>query len=213
MAMRCSLEIPWAVGLASVYPKAALISVPAAVEIRAAVGRTPISPTETTLAAKSPLVGRVDHSGSLHPNTRASQRPYHFPRSPPLVQPAIRASNCREAYIRRRLCWVNRSSAHNGRQNCRTADFVAFRVPANPDDPAPRRLLIARVEGPLALQGPYCPVSTTTTACSERRCTSSGGVLPSPGYVKTYNPPFRSSFIFAPNSVRQTKSCGRLTSA
>jgi hypothetical protein len=29
------------------------------------------------------------------------------------------------------------------------ADFVAFRVPANPDGPAPRRLLIARVEAPL----------------------------------------------------------------
>src|ERR1035438_10693046 len=59
MAMRCSLGIPWAVGLASVYRKGALISVPAA------VGRTPISPTETTLAAKSPLVGRVDHSGAF----------------------------------------------------------------------------------------------------------------------------------------------------
>src|ERR1017187_5526918 len=62
------------------------------------------------------------------------------------------------------------------------------------------------------LQGPYWPVSTTTAACSERRCTCSGGVLPSPEYVKTYNPPFRSSFIFVPNSVRQTKSCGRLPS-
>jgi hypothetical protein len=40
----------------------------------------------------------------------------------------------------RHLRWVNRSSAHNGRQNCRAADFVAFRVPANPGDPAPRRL-------------------------------------------------------------------------
>src|SRR5260370_42480910 len=59
----------------------------------------------------------------------------------------------------------------------------------------------------------YCPVSTTTTPCSERRCTASGGVLPSPGYVKTYNPPFRSTFIFAANPVRQTKSCGRLTTA
>jgi hypothetical protein len=47
------------VSLASVYRKGALISVPAA------VGRTPISPTETTLAAKSPLVGRVDHSGAF----------------------------------------------------------------------------------------------------------------------------------------------------
>jgi hypothetical protein len=38
------------VGLASVYRKGALISVPATVEIRAAVGRTPISPPETILA-------------------------------------------------------------------------------------------------------------------------------------------------------------------
>jgi hypothetical protein len=38
------------VGLASVYRKGALISVPAPVEIRAAVGRTPISPPETILA-------------------------------------------------------------------------------------------------------------------------------------------------------------------
>jgi hypothetical protein len=50
MAMRCSLGIPWAVGLASVYRKGALISVPASVVIRAAVGRTPISPPETILA-------------------------------------------------------------------------------------------------------------------------------------------------------------------
>jgi hypothetical protein len=38
------------VGLASVYRKGALISVPAPVEIRAAVGRTPIRPPETILA-------------------------------------------------------------------------------------------------------------------------------------------------------------------
>jgi hypothetical protein len=69
-----------------------------------------------------------------------------LPRSPPLAQPAIRASNCREAYIRRAACV---GSAHNDGQNCLAAECVGFRVPANPDDPAPRRLLIARVEAPL----------------------------------------------------------------
>jgi len=49
MAMRCSLGIPWAVGLASVYRKGPLISVPAPVEIRAAdSAERPISPTEAT---------------------------------------------------------------------------------------------------------------------------------------------------------------------
>ena len=114
-------------------------------------------------------------------------------------------------------------SAHAGRQRrrrehlqyayarwahrCRT--LADFRVPVRTSTPHRRRLLAHMT----ALQGPYWPVSTTTAACSERRCTSSGGLLPSPGYVNTYNPPFRSSFIFAANSVRQTKSCGRLTTA
>jgi hypothetical protein len=56
-------------------------------------------------------------------------------------------------------------------------------------------------------------VSITTVACSERRCTCSGGVLPSPTYVNTYKPSFFSCFTFEQKSVRQMKSCGRFTSA
>ncbi len=61
--------------------------------------------------------------------------------------------------------------------------------------------------------GSYEAVSITTVACSERRCTPFGGVLPSPGYVNTYKLPFFSGFTFALNSVRQVKSSGRLTTA
>ncbi len=37
---------------------------------------------------------------------------------------------------------VNRSSTQKRRQNFPAVNFVAFRVPANPDDPAPRRLFL-----------------------------------------------------------------------
>jgi hypothetical protein len=65
----------------------------------------------------------------------------------------------------------------------------------------------------LGRQTTYFPVSITIAACSERRCTCSGGVWPSPGYVNTYDLAFRSCFTLPPKSVRHTKSCGRLTTA
>ena len=40
-------------------------------------------------------------------------------------------------------------------------------------------------------------------ACSERKCTCFGGVLPSPTYVKKYKPFFFSSFISEQQSVRR----------
>jgi hypothetical protein len=44
---------------------------------------------------------------------------------------------------------VNRSSTHNADKISLRVNFVAFRVPANLDDPAPRRLFSPAIEAPL----------------------------------------------------------------
>jgi hypothetical protein len=61
-------------------------------------------------------------------------RPLPFPRSP------SGASNCREAYIRRDAFAGSIGLPPITQTKLPASDFVAFRVPANPVDPAPCRL-------------------------------------------------------------------------